>query len=240
MQSSHAAAAVSSVFDDPNLIAYGGLGPVVRLAERCGLPAPADEYIHLPRSKDGTGAFPAAKLMSLVGGMVAGADSIEDMDRLRHGAMPRLFTGARAPSTLGSFLRSFTHGHVKQLHAVARRLLSRLAAHTPLLPGANQVAYVDIDDTIRRTHGYAKQGTGYGYSKVKGVNALLGVLSTPLSAPVIAATRLRNGPSNSARGQPRSSPRPSAPPASAARAACWWCGPTPRSTALTSWAPAGP
>ncbi|MGW0633948.1 IS1380 family transposase, partial [Streptomyces sp. NPDC002758] len=200
MQSSHAAATVSSAFDDPNLIAYGGLGPVVRLAERCGLPALAGEHIHLPRSKDGTGAFPAAKLMSLVGGMVAGADSIEDMDRLRHGAMPRLFTGVRAPSTLGSFLRSFTHGHVKQLHAVARRLLPRLAAHTPLLPGADQIAYVDIDDTIRRTHGYAKQGTGYGYSKVKGLNALLGVVSTPLAAPVIAATRLRKGPSNSARG----------------------------------------
>ena len=98
----------------------------------------------------------------------------------------------RAPSTLGSFLRSFTHGHVKQLHAVARRLLPRLAAHTLLLPGADQVAYVDIDDTIRGTHGYAKQGTGYGYSKVKGLNALLGVVSTPLAAPVIAATRLRN------------------------------------------------
>ncbi|SOE19467.1 IS1380 family transposase [Streptomyces sp. OK228] len=200
MQSSHAAAAVSSAFDDPNLIAYGGLEPVMRLAERCGLPALADQLIGLPRSKDGTGAFPAAKLMSLVGGMVAGADSIDDMDRLRHGATGRLFAGVRAPSTLGSFLRSFTHGHVKQLHAVARRLIPRLTAHTPLLPGADQVAYVDIDDTIRRTYGYAKQGTGYGYSKVKGLNALLGIVSTPLAAPVIAATRLRKGPTNSARG----------------------------------------
>ncbi|MET8538859.1 IS1380 family transposase, partial [Streptomyces sp. NPDC005065] len=200
MQSSHAAAAVSSAFDDPNLIAYGGLEPVVRLAERCGLPALADELIRLPASKDGTGAFPAAKLMSLVGGMAAGADSIDDMDRLRHGAMGRLFAGVRAPSTLGSFLRSFTHGHVKQLHAVARRFLPALARHTPLLPGADQVAHVDIDDTIRRTYGYAKQGAGYGYSKVKGLNALLGIVSTPLAAPVIAATRLRKGPSNSARG----------------------------------------
>ncbi|MEU0837588.1 hypothetical protein [Streptomyces sp. NPDC005969] len=173
MQSSHAAAAVSSAFDDPNLIAYGGLEPVVRLAERCGLPTLAGEHIRLPASKDGTGAFPAAKVMSLVGGMAAGADSIEDMDRLRHGAMGRLFSGARAPSTLGSFLRSFTHGHVKQLHAVARRFLPELARHTPLLPGADQAAYVDIDDTIRRTYGYAKQGAGYGYSKVKGLNALL-------------------------------------------------------------------
>ncbi|WP_060954454.1 IS1380 family transposase [Streptomyces hygroscopicus] len=200
MRSSHAAAAVSSAFDDPNLIAYGGLEPVVRLAERCGLPKLAGEHVRLPASKDGTGAFPAAKLMSLVGGMAAGADSIDDMDRLRHGAMGRLFSGVRAPSTLGSFLRSFTHGHVKQLHAVARRFLHELARHTPLLPGADQAAYVDIDDTIRRTHGYAKQGAGYGYSKVKGLNALLGVVSTPLSAPVIAATRLRKGPSNSARG----------------------------------------
>lgn len=200
MQSSHAAAGVSARFDDLNLVGYGGLAPVVRLAERCGLPALVDEHVRLPASKDGTGAFPAAKLMSLVGGMVAGADNIDDMDRLRHGAMGRLFSGVRAPSTLGSFLRSFTHGHVKQLHAVARRFLPELAARTPLLPGAGQVAYVDIDDTIRRTYGYAKQGAGYGYSKVKGLNALIGIISTPLAAPVIAATRLRKGPSNSARG----------------------------------------
>jgi hypothetical protein len=99
----------------------------VRLAERCGLPRLADDLIGLPRSKDGTGAFPGAKVMSLVGGMVAGADSIDDMARLRHGAMGGLFTGLRAPSMLGSFLRSFTHGHVKQLHAVARRFLPELA-----------------------------------------------------------------------------------------------------------------
>ncbi|SCF97695.1 hypothetical protein GA0115260_105432, partial [Streptomyces sp. MnatMP-M27] len=82
------------------------------LAERCGLPALVGEHVRLPASKDGTGAFPAAKVMSLVGGMAAGADSIDDMDRLRHGAMGRLFSRVRAPSTLGSFLRSFTHGHV--------------------------------------------------------------------------------------------------------------------------------
>ncbi|MCA1224050.1 hypothetical protein [Streptomyces sp. 8L] len=115
-------------------------------------------HILLPASKDGTGAFPAAKVMSLVGGMVAGADSIEDMHRLRHGAMGRLFSGVRAPSTPWSFLRFFTHGHVKQLHAVARRFLPELARHAPLLPGADQVAYVDVDDTIRRIYGYAKQG----------------------------------------------------------------------------------
>jgi Transposase DDE domain group 1 len=200
MQSSHAARAASARFDDPNLVAYGGLVPVVRLAERCGLVRLADDLISLPKSRDGTGSSPGAKLMALVAGMVAGADSIEDMDRLRHGAMDRLFGGIRAPSTLGSFLRTFTHGHVKQLHALSRRFLPQLAAHTTLLPGADTVAYVDLDDTIRRTYGYAKQGAGYGYNKVKGLNALVGIISTPLAAPVIAATRLRKGPTNSGRG----------------------------------------
>jgi Transposase DDE domain group 1 len=197
MQSSHASLKVSAAFDDPNLVAYGGLEPVVRLAERCGL---AEQLIRLPKSVNGTGAFAAAKLMTLVAGMVAGADSIDDMDRLRHGAMGRLFGGVRAPSTLGSFLRSFTHGHVRQLHAVGRRFLPELAAHTPLLPGIDKVAYVDLDDTIKRTYGYAKQGAGYGYNKVKGLNALLAIVSTPLAAPVIAATRLRKGSANSVRG----------------------------------------
>ncbi|MFC5959516.1 hypothetical protein ACFP51_35470 [Streptomyces pratens] len=79
-QSSHAAARVSARFDDPNLVAYGGLAPVVRLAERCGLPALVDEHVRLPASKDGTGAFPAAKLMSLVGGMVAGAEDFKSSE----------------------------------------------------------------------------------------------------------------------------------------------------------------
>ncbi|MFI5634832.1 hypothetical protein ACIA8E_36885 [Streptomyces sp. NPDC051664] len=113
--------------------------------------------------------------------MAAGTDSNADMDRLRHGAMDRLFGGVRAPSTLGSFLRASTHGQVKQLQAVARRLGPQLASHTLLLPGAATVAYLDIDDTIRRTHGYAKQGAGYGYPKVKGLNALPAVLCAPLA-----------------------------------------------------------
>ena len=74
---------------------------------------------------------------------------------------------------------------------------------TPLLPGAEQIAYLDVDDTIRATYGYAKQGAGYGYSGVKGLNALIAALSTPSSAPVIVATRLRKGSANSARGAAR-------------------------------------
>jgi len=135
--------------------------------------------------------------------MVAGADSITDMALLRHGAMPGLFTGVRAPSTLGTFLRSFKFGHVRQLDAVAARFLAGLAGYAPLLPATSEVTFVDIDDTVRSTYGYAKQGAGYGYSGVKGLNAFLAIASTPSSAPVIAATRLRKGSANSARGAAR-------------------------------------
>src|SRR3954452_16420144 len=90
------------------------------------------------------------KVPALVAGMVAGADSIDDMDVLRHGGMDRLFAGIRAPSTLGTFLRSFTFGHVRQLDSVAAALLTALASSTPLLPGADQVTYLDLDDRCGR------------------------------------------------------------------------------------------
>jgi hypothetical protein len=109
------------------------------------------------------------KVPALVGAMVAGADSIADTDLLRHGGMDRLFGEVRAPSTLGTFLRAFTFGHVRQLDAVAGQLLAELSRRSPLLPGADRVAYVDIDDTVKATYGYAKQGAGYGYSGVKGM-----------------------------------------------------------------------
>jgi len=135
--------------------------------------------------------------------MVAGADSIDDMDLLRHGAMGRLFVGVRAPSTLGTFLRAFRFGHVRQLDAVAARFLTALARHAPLIASGSEVVYLDIDDTVRATFGYAKQGAGYGYSGVKGLNALLATVSTATTAPVIVATRLRKGSANSARGAAR-------------------------------------
>jgi hypothetical protein len=191
---------LSAVFDDPNLVSCAGLAPVMALAARAGLHALVGEHVRIDAAG---GANPRVKVAALVTGMVAGADSIDDMDLLRHGGMGRLFDGARAPSTLGTFLRAFTFGHVRQLDAVAARLLGNLAAHTPLLPGAEQVAYLDVDDTVRETHGYAKQGAGYGYSGVKGLNALIATVSTPLAAPVIAATRLRKGSTNSARGAER-------------------------------------
>jgi len=170
------------------------------LAQRAGL---ADLVSSTLTLKAEGGANAHLKVPALVAGMVAGADSIDDMDLLRHGGMGRLFTGIRAPSTLGTFLRTFTFGHVRQLDAVASRFLVALAKNAPILPGADQACYVDIDDTIKATHGYAKQGAGYGYTGVKGLNALLAIVSTPTSAPVIAATRLRRGGTNSARGAAR-------------------------------------
>jgi len=196
-------------FDDPNLVSSGGLVPVLALAESAGLRELADQHLSVPTDK---GANAGLKVASLVGGMVAGADSIDDMALLRHGGMGRIFARAYAPSTLGSFLRAFTFGHVRQLDAVASRFLVALAGLTQLLArpsgpviGEEDAGYVllDVDDTIVEVHGYAKQGAGFGYSGVRGLNALLATLATATSAPVIVAQRLRKGSTNSARGAKR-------------------------------------
>jgi Transposase DDE domain group 1 len=191
---------VTAAFDDPNLVSFAGLVPVLGLAERAGLQRLVAEHVKI--AKPG-GVNAHLKVPALVAGMVAGADSIDDMALLRHGAMDRLSSGVRAPSTLGTFLRTFTFGHVRQLDAVNARLLVGLTACAPLLPGADHLAYIDVDDTVRQTFGYAKQGAGRGYTGVKGLNALLAVVSTPSSAPLICAARLRKGSTNSAKGAHR-------------------------------------
>ena len=188
------------MFDDPNLVSCAGLVPAVALAGRAGLNDLADAHLSVP---GGAGVAAGAKVSALVAGMVAGADSIADMDVLRHGGMPRLFDGVRAPSTMGTFLRAFRFGHVRQLDAVAARFTAGLARHAPIISAGEPVTYLDIDDTIRATFGYAKQGAGFGYSGVKGLNALLATVSSASSAPVIVATRLRKGSANSARGAAR-------------------------------------
>src|SRR5690349_7712534 len=197
MRLSHVRRAINVRFDDPNLVSCAGLVPVMALTQRSGLDTLLRERLTIA-AKGGANA--AVKVLALIAGMVCGADSIDDMDLLRHGGMARLFAGVRAPSTLGTFLRCFTFGHVRQLDAVAAALLARLIAATPVLPDADQVVLVDLDDTVRQTYGYAKQGAGRGYTGIKGLNALLAVVSTPTSAPLIAASRLRKGSTNSARG----------------------------------------
>ena len=188
------------MFDDPNLVSSAGLVPMLALARSAGLRRLADQHLSVPTDK---GANAGSKVASLVAGMVAGADSIDDMAVLRHGAMGKVFTGAYAPSTLGSFLRAFAFGHVRQLDAVAARFLGGLAAATPLVSGVDECALVDVDDTIIEVHGYAKQGSGYGYSGVRGLNALIATVTTRDAAPVIVAQRLRKGSCGSPRGAKR-------------------------------------
>ena len=200
MQLSHTRPVRSIVFDDPSLVGSAGLVPVMALAEAAGLRRLADAHLSVPTDK---GSNAGLKVASLVAGMAAGADCIDDMALLRHGGMGRIFEGAYAPSTLGSFLRAFTFGHVRQLDAVASRVLRSLAASTPLVAGIDDLAMVDIDDTIVEVHGYAKAGAGFGYSGVRGLNAIAATVTTATTAPVIVATRLRKGSANSARGAAR-------------------------------------
>src|SRR3954469_3696569 len=126
MQLSHTRPVVSATFDEPNLVAAAGLVPLMALARKAGLRELADERMSVPTDK---GANAGLKLSSLVEGMAAGAGSIEEMAPPRHGGMGKAFPGAYAPSTLGSFLRSFTFGQVRQVDAVASRFLLNLAAN---------------------------------------------------------------------------------------------------------------
>ena len=200
----HSPARTRASFDDPNLVSHAGLVPVMALAQRAGLTDLVAEHV-TPGGECGVNAH--LKVGCLVAGMAAGADSIDDMDVLRRGAMDALFGGIRAPSTLGSHLRSYTWGNVTQLEKAGREFLADLARQAPLLPGAGTLAFIDIDSMQKRVYGHHKQGARFGHTKiqgksllVRGLNALAAVISTPIAAPVIAATRLRGGNAASARG----------------------------------------
>ena len=185
---------IRPVFDDPNLVSAAGLVPALRLAESGGFYDLLDG-LSVPSPNAG------AKTAAVVGGMLAGADSIDDLDLVRHGGMARLFAGVRAPSTLGTFLRTFTHGHVQQLDKISAGLLAGLATQVPgLFAGADEIAFLDVDDTVREVHGYAKQGAAFGYTGQRGLNLQLATISTPLTAPAIARARLRKGNTASATG----------------------------------------
>jgi hypothetical protein len=200
----HDLAKIHATFDDPNLVSRAGLVPVMALAQRAGLAALVDEHVRIGRP---CGVNPQVKVPAMVAGMIGGADSIDDLGLLRHGAMGVLFGGVRAPSTLGSFLRSFTWGNVLQLGKVSRAVLGELACRAPLLPGKDVLVFIDIDSQQKRVYGHKKQGAGFGHTKiqgksllVRGLNALVATISTPLGAPVVAATRLRGGSVASSRG----------------------------------------
>jgi hypothetical protein len=200
----HAASGTNLVFDDPNLISASGLEPVMRLAGRAGLGRLSREHVAVTGP---LGANTPLKVECLVAGMLLGADSIEDMNRLRDGALTSVIGQVRAPSTLGSFLRAFDFGNVRQLQALHRRLLAGLARQAPLLPGAQTLAFLDTDASQFRVYGPAKQGAGFGTTKIqgkvvaiRGLNVLASTLSTPLAAPLVTGTRLRGGTANCTRG----------------------------------------
>src|ERR1700678_3050184 len=183
------------------------------LAERAGLGDLVAEHVR-PGGECGVNA--QLKVGCLVAGMAAGADSIDDMDVLRHGAMSTLSGGIRAPSTLGSHLRCYTWGNVSQLEKAGREFLAELARQAPLLPGAGTLTFIDIDSMQKRVYGHAKQGIRLGHTKiqgksllVRGLNALAAVISTPLSAPVIAATGCAVGTPPPPVARPASPSRPS-------------------------------
>jgi Transposase DDE domain group 1 len=197
VQASHSLARVSWSFDEPNLVPAAGLVAPAELCQRMGLAALVAGTLRVPGP---CGANGPAKVASVLGGMLAGADSIEDMDVLRAGATPVLFDDTRAPSTLGSWLRSFTHGNVRQLDAVSRELRVRLWAAGAGPHRRDRRLFVDGDSTILRAYGAAKQGVSFGYTKVRGYHPLLATVTEPGGAPDVLHTRLREGRANTARG----------------------------------------
>ncbi|MFT4156381.1 MAG: transposase, partial [Microbacterium sp.] len=176
------------MFDDHNLVSHAGLVPVLELAEKAGLSGLVGECSTLPTANVGV------KVRTILGGMLAGADSIDDLDVLRSGATGRVLGQVRAPSTIGTFLRQFTHGNVLQLGKVNRVLLRRLLGEFPGLAGTpGGLVMVDMDDTIREVHGYRKQAAAFGYSGVRGLNALLVTVTGQGAAPLVAEASLRRG-----------------------------------------------
>ena len=212
MKVSHNFASSSAVFDDQNLVSCAGLIPVMTLAEQTGLVRLLDEKVRITASRIKSGAAnPAPKLATLIAGMSAGADCIDDIDVLRSGGMKTLFDGVYAPSTVGTLLREFTFGHARQLESVLRDHLVALCERVDLLPDtAEQPVFIDIDSLLRPVYGHAKQGASYGHTKIagkqilrKGLSPLATTISTAGSAPVIAGLRLRAGKTGSAKGAGR-------------------------------------
>jgi len=183
------------VSGNENLISAAGAGPAMRLADAAGLADLTAAHVRLagPQAAD-----TPLKAGCLVTGMLMGADSIDDMDLLRDCGLHHVFTEVRAPSTLGSFLRCFDHGTVRQLPAVHRRLL----------PGRDVLAYLDADACQRRACGHKKQGAASGPARigskvvtVRGLNVLAaGVSTRTATTPLITGTRLRGGSAGGTRG----------------------------------------
>ena len=183
------------VFDDHRLVANAGLILPATLAQHLGLPQLVDRHLDLGRAPGR--ANRGDKMMTLVASALAGGDCIDDADALRTGGTACTLGGTvKAPSTLGTFLRSFRWGHVRQLDRVSRELLAR-AWQAGAGPGDAPFA-IDLDSTICETYGLAKEGARHhGYTGKRGYHPLLAVAAG--TGDVLMA-RLREGRANTARG----------------------------------------
>lgn len=189
--------AVAVAFDDPRAVAGAGLILPATLAGRLGLEQLADAVVDLGERPGA--ARPGRKVMSLVHAMCAGADSIDDCDLLRAGDTERVL-GHRvmAPSTLGTFLRSFTFGHVRQLDRLGEQALAR--AWAAGAGPADGPVVVDLDSTVVEVHGYQKQGAGFSHTRTLGLHPLL---ATRADTGEVLHIRLRRGRANTMRGAER-------------------------------------
>jgi hypothetical protein len=208
VQGSHAWRGDGAVFDDGNLVSHAGLVPLLELAEQAGLSRLLNEHVRFTSERVKSGAANSTpKLTSIIAGMAAGADSIDDLDVIRAGGMKQLFGGVYANATLGIFLREFTHGHTRQLSTVLRKHLVALVEQTPVLAGIGECAFVDIDSLLRPVYGRAKQGASFGHTKIagksilrRGLSPLAVTICTETAAPVLAGVRLRAGRAGSCKG----------------------------------------
>jgi hypothetical protein len=155
---SHRFTADSVRFDEDNLVSHAGLVPLLGLAAQTGLGEiiAGKVSIRTPRIKSGSANL-APKLLGVIAGMCAGADSIDDLDMLRAGGTPILFDGVYAPSTLGTLLQEFSFGHARQLESVLREHVCALAEGTEMLAGIEQQAFIDIDSLLRPVYGHANR-----------------------------------------------------------------------------------
>ena len=188
---------IEATFDDPNLVANAGLILVATLCARLGLEVLIDQTVQL--SGRVGGAQPGRKVLTLIHSMVAGGSHIDHADMLRAGATQAVL-GFRvmAPSTLGTFLRAFTFGHIRQLDKVLAETTRRAWA-AGAGPGADRLV-IDIDSTITEVHGHAKQGAGYGYTRRLGYHPLL---ATRADTGEVLHARMRKGSANTQRGAKR-------------------------------------
>jgi len=182
-------------FDDERVVSDAGIALVATLAGRLGIERLIGRYVALPRDRPGA-ANAGRKVMALVFAMLLGADCIDDCDVLRAGRTRRLLGGwLPAPSTLGTFLRAFTFGHVRQLDRVLDKALAR-AWRAGAGPGDERLV-IDVDSFVGEVHGYQKQGVGFGYTKRRGYHPML---ASRADTGEVLHVRLRKGQAASARG----------------------------------------